>query len=208
MPGLLACITGAYKMPTNTAERVGVVGLPGMGKTIWCQKYAEGYAARHEGILVVDPIESFKINRATIYHVKQRTCGTDEVELLLKTACVDPYNQKIPLKKRYRLLILDECSRYYPHGLPLPEQIGFVNDFNRHMDLSMVWAARRIVQVAVDLPELSHRMIVFSQRGVNDIKRLNDLQSGFGDMVERLKKHEFIELTLDRELIHHKPLNL
>lgn len=193
-------------MPTNTAERVGVVGLPGMGKTVWCEKYAKDYTARGEGVVVVDPIESFTIPRATIYHVHQRTSGTDEVELFLKKSCVDPYNQGIALKKRYRLLILDEASRYYPHGIPLPEQIGFINDFNRHMDLSLVWAARRIVQVAVDLPELSHRLIVFSQRGVNDIKRLNDIQAGFGDMVERLKKHEYVELTLDRELIHHKPL--
>jgi len=197
-------------MPTNTAERVGVVGLPGMGKTVWCQGYAKQYLARREGVLIVDPIESFDIKgpNVTIYRVKERTCGTDEVELLLKKGCVDPYNRGVPLKQRYRLLVLDECSRYYQHGQPLPNQIGFINDFNRHMDLSLVWAARRIVQVAVDLPELSHRMIVFSQRGVNDIKRLNDLQAGFGDMVERLKKHEYVELTLDRELIHHKPLKL
>ena len=193
-------------MPTNTAERIGVVGLPGMGKTVWCQKYAEQYATRHEGILVVDPIESFKINRATIYHVRDRTCGTDEVELLLKKACVDPHRQNIPLKERYRLLVLDECSRYYPHGQTLPEQIGYINDFNRHMDLSLVWVARRIVQVAVDLPELSHRLIVFSQRGINDIKRLNDIQTGLGDQVEKLKKHEYVELTLDREIILNKPL--
>jgi hypothetical protein len=195
-------------MPTNTAERVGVVGLPGMGKTEWCKNYASGFVKKREGVLVVDPIESFKIPGATIYQVKERTCGTNEVELLLKKACVDPYNQKVPLAKRYRLAVLDECSRYYPHGIPLPEQIGFINDFNRHMDLSLVWVARRIVQVAVDLPELSHRLIVYSQRGVNDIKRLNDIQSDFGDMVEKLKKHEYIELTLDRELIHHKPLKL
>lgn len=196
-------------MPTNTAERVGVVGLPGMGKTRWCEKYAEGYTARREGVAIVDPIESFEKSRnVTIFYPEDRTCGTEEVELFLKKSCVDPYNKGVPLKNRYRLLILDECSRYYPHGQPLPNQIGFINDFNRHMDLSLVWAARRIVQVAVDLPELSHRMIVFSQRGVNDIKRLNDLQAGFGDMVERLKKHEYVELTLDRELIHHKPLKL
>lgn len=195
-------------MPTNTAERVGVVGLPGMGKTVWCQDYAKGYTARHEGVLVVDPIESFKIPRATIYHVKERTCGTAEVELLLKKACVDPHRQEIALAKRYRLLILDECSRYYPHGQPLPEQIGYINDFNRHMDLSLVWAARRIVQVNVDLAELTHRMIVFSQKGVNDLKRLNDIQAGFGDMVEKLKKHEYVELNVDRELILHKPLKL
>ena len=195
-------------MPTNTAERVGVVGLPGMGKTEWCKKYARDYIARGEGVLIVDPIESFVIPKATIYQVKERTCGTAEVELLLDKACVTPHKNKIPLNKRYRLLVLDECSRYYPHGLPLPEQIGYINDFNRHMDLSLVWAARRIVQVAVDLPELSHRLIVFSQRGVNDVKRLNDIQGGFGDMVEKLKKHEYVELTLDRELIHHEPLKL
>jgi len=176
-----------------------------MGKTVWCEQYAKTYLKRKESVLVVDPIESFSIP-TTIYHVKERTSGTEEVELLLKKACVDPYNQGKPLKERYRLLILDECSRYYPHGLPLPNQIGFINDFNRHMDLSLVWAARRIVQVAVDLPELSHRLIVFSQRGINDIKRLNDIQAGFGDMVEKLKKHEYVELTFDRELIHNKPL--
>jgi hypothetical protein len=174
----------------------------------WERPFGVKNTARREGVAVVDPIESFNIPQATIYHVQERTRGTEEVELFLKKSCVDPYNQKVPLKKRYRLLILDEASRYYPHGVPLPDQIGFINDFNRHMDLSLVWAARRIVQVAVDLPELSHRLIVFSQRGVNDIKRLNDIQAGFGDMVEKLKKHEYVELTLDRELIHNKPLNL
>lgn len=196
-----------FIMPTNTAERIGVVGLPGMGKTVWCQKYAEEYAARHEGILVVDPIESFKISRATIFHVTNRSSGTDEVELLLKRACVEPHKQKIPLKQRYRLLVLDECSRYYPHSQPLPEQIGYINDFNRHMDLSLVWVARRIVQVNVDLAELSHRLIVFSQKGLNDIKRLNDIQSGMGDLVESLKKYEYVELNADRELSVNKPLN-
>jgi len=193
-------------MPTNTAERIGVVGLPGMGKTVWCEEYAKAYIRRREGVLVVDPIESFTIPKATIYHVKERTCGTEEVERLLKKLCVDPHKSDVPLKKRYRLLILDECSRYYRHGESLPDQIGYINDFNRHMDLSLVWAARRIVQVNVDLAELCHRMIVFSQKGLNDIKRLNDIQAGFGDMVEKLKKHEYVEMTLDRELILHKPL--
>jgi len=193
-------------LPTNTAERVGVVGLPGQGKTVWCQEYAKTYTARGEGVLVVDPIESFKIPRATVFHVQERTCGTNEVETLLKRVLVDPHKQGIALKKRFRLLVLDECSRYYPHGQPLPAQIGYINDFNRHMDLSLVWVARRIVQVNVDLAELCHRLIVFPQKGVNDIKRLNDIQAVFGDAVENLKKHEFIEMTLDRELIKHEPL--
>ena len=193
-------------MPTNTAERITVVGLPGAGKTVWCEKYAEDYIRRREGVLVVDPIKSFKISRTTIFHTKATT-PTDEVEALLKRACIDPFNEKIPLAKRYRLLILDEVSRYYPNGKPLPENIGFINDFNRHMDLSLVSVARRMTQIATDLPELSHRLIIYKQRGINDLKRLEDLAKGLGDACEKLKKHEYLELTAENEIILHKPLD-
>jgi hypothetical protein len=194
-------------MPTNTAERVTVVGLPGMGKTVWCQNYAAEYLARKEGILVVDPIRSFHLPRCTIFHTSSSS-PTAEVELLLKKAVVDPFKKSVPLQQRYRLIVLDEVSRYYPHAMSnnLPENIGYINDFNRHMDCSLVSVSRRITQVAVDLPELSHRLIIYSQKGFNDIQRLNSLQNGLGDQVEKLKKHEFIELTLDRKIILHKPL--
>jgi hypothetical protein len=187
-------------------ERVTVVGLPGMGKTVWCQEYARPYVQERLGVLVVDPIRSLNIRHATIFHT-HKTTPTDEVEMLLKKACVDPYKLGIPLAKRYRLLILDEASRYYPHGQPLPEQIGYINDFNRHMDLTLVSVSRRMTQIATDLPELSHRLIIYTQKGVNDIKRLNDIQTGLGDMVETLKKHEYIELTPDREILVQKPLD-
>lgn len=190
---------------TITLERVTVVGLPGMGKTVWCEKYAGEFTRERLGVLVVDPIRSFHIPRTTIFHTSSTT-PTDEVEALLKKACVDPYKQGIPTKKRYRLLVLDEASRYYPHGQPLPENIGYINDFSRHMDLSLVSVSRRMTQIATDLPELSHRLIVYMQKGINDIKRLNDIQTGFGDQVERLKKYEYLELTLEREIILHKPL--
>jgi hypothetical protein len=197
-------------MPTNTARRITVVGLPGMGKTVWTEIYAQEYIDHREGVLVVDPIRSFK-NRAgvTIFHTTTTT-PTAEVEQLLKTVVVDPYKAHVPLAKRYRLLILDEASRYYPHAMSnnLPEQIGYINDFNRHMDLTLVTVARRMTQLAVDFPELSHRLIIYMQKGLNDIRRLNNIQAGLGDAVEKLKKHEYIELDENREIIHHNPLQI
>jgi hypothetical protein len=180
-------------------KRYAIIGLQGSGKTENARSLAAEYIARGEGVLVFDPLHEFNVAGCSHYYPKNRQSPTVECEKLIEKALIAPYRNGVPLKKRYRLFVIDEASRVYPHGIPLPDQMGMINDTLRHYQLSLVTISRRAVQQHVDFLELAHELRIYLQTGVNDVKRLDDLKMGLGDMVQDLEKYYWVQYEVGKQ---------
>jgi len=176
------------------SERVVVVGLPGSGKTYWSKAYVAAWQKANpgKGALIIDVMNEYT-GEGSIYRPENRTEPRDEIEGLVQTALIDPYIDK--KKKRYHLVLFDEASRYIFPRVSLGPQFGYLNDFSRHMDLTMICVARRFSQVHTDISELAHKLVIFSQTGKNDLERLSQIAEGLDDAVRGLSGHEHIEYS-------------
>lgn len=172
-------------------ERIVVVGLPGAGKTTWTKEYIRSWCAHYgSGALIVDVLAEYS-GPGTIYRPQNRTEPRREIEMLINEALIKPYQEKA--RKRYRLVVFDEASRYIFPRMPLGSYFGYLNDFSRHMDLSMLVVARRFSQIHTDISELAHRLVLFKQTGLNDLKRLSEMAAGLDDEMNAVSGHSHIE---------------
>jgi len=172
-------------------ERIVVVGIPGAGKTTWVKRYIDAWIKKHGyRVLIVDVLGEYD-TPGTIYRPVNRTEPREEIELLVENALINPYLRKD--KKLYGLVVFDEGSRYILPRTTLGAYFGYINDFSRHMDLSMIVVARRYSQIHTDMAELAHRHVIFRQTGVNDLRRLAELKHDLDTEVLKLRGHEHVE---------------
>ncbi|MAF36578.1 hypothetical protein CL622_05680 [archaeon] len=117
----------------------------------------------------------------------------------------------IQANKRYRMLIIDEANRYAkPKPNPLPQAIADMNDWARHpqYNLSVGYVARRPTQLNTDLTEIADYLFIFQLGGKNDIKYLNDLRSGLGDVVQNLPPFHFVVVDQSRNWEVMRPVDI
>jgi hypothetical protein len=190
-----------------TSERRVIIGLPGSGKTEWCKNHAKESISAGESVLIVDPLHDVAVPGATSYYPRDRIKPVAEVNALIRKGLIEPYEKGLPPNKRYRLAVFDECSRYFIHAVPLSPEAGYLNDFARHMDLSVDCVARRITQMHTDLSELAHEHIIFKQAGINDLRRLDELKAGLSSAVDGLTKYEYVVYHAESgEIEIHQPI--
>lgn len=192
-------------------ERVTIIGLQGSGKTVQANELVyEIHARTTRKVLVVDIMDEYKFppNVATVFRIKNKSQPTAELETLIKTLIIEPWKNKVAKSKRYAALLIDETPQFWPHGKPLPPHAALLNHTMRHMDCGLVCMGRRIVQMNVDIAELSHRLIIYRQTGKNDLKRLEDMKEGLGDAVRDLQKYHYVELDEDRNFRTRPPVKL
>lgn len=177
--------------------RTTIVGIAGSGKTTYLKSRIGNKS------IVFDPLREFK--KGFIFHPHNRVDPKEEYEKILYQEIIKPYEREG--KQPYEDLIIDECNRPYPNKIPLPPMMAYINDFNRHLKLNVFIVARRLSQLNTDLVELSHKVIIFKQTGINDIKRANDIIEGAGDQLRTLKKYHYIEIYEGQYSIN-EPINL
>ena len=101
---------------------------------------------------------------------------------------------------------IDECNRYCPNRKPLPDQVGVLNDFNRHYRIATGYIARRPTQLNTDLIELSHYLVFFRLMGKNDYRYMEDIADGLGDAVRALPKFHYVLVDEARDYQVCKPV--
>lgn len=96
-------------------------------------------------------------------------------------------------KTKYSLFMIDECNRFAPSKpAPLFSDLADLNDQNRHYHLSVGYVARRPTQLNQDLTELANYLFFYSLSGKNDIKYLEDIATGLGNVVANLHPFHFV----------------
>ena len=182
-------------------ERVTIIGLQGSGKTVHAKDLVNDIHERTKRrVLVVDIMDEYKFpqNLATVFRIKNKSHPEAELETLLKTLIIDPWKTGVAKSKRYAAVLIDETPQFWPHGKPLPPHAALLNHTMRHMDCGLICMGRRIVQMNVDMAELSHRLIIYRQTGKNDLKRLEDMKEGLSEAVKNLEKYHYVEVDEER----------
>jgi len=166
-------------------RRFALLGLQGSGKTVNAKWILRHYP-RH---LVYDPLKEYVgFNR---YLPTYREYSLEAI------AEINAAIQRFIFEKEGKLdlFVIDEANRYCPTRRPLPETIGQINDFNRHMNLGFGVIARRPVQLHTDLIELAHDLFIYRLKGKNDIAYLNELSDGLGEAVLSLQPYHFVHVN-------------
>jgi len=160
-------------------KRFCIFGLQGSGKT-----YLAKYILRQFGDAgwVIDVLNEY--NGFNRYVMQDRTfMGISELDMAIEH-----------ILKHYKpkLLIIDEANRYCRNKQPLPETVSYLNDFHRHMNLSIGFISRRPTQLNTDLVELAHYLFIFKLVGKNDLIYLDMLYPNLSQIVFELEQYNFV----------------
>lgn len=189
--------------------RKTIVGLQGSGKTQLAKKMIREKTTKKQKVLVVDILGEYNekgLGNVDIYIPNNSINPISEVSELVNNYIITPFKEQ--KTQPYRLVVFDEASRYLNTKLSMPDEIGYINDFARHLNIDVITIARRFTQLNTDLVELSHNLYIFNQSGLNDIKRLNELAIGLGDSVLDLKPYHYIEVNQHRKYFLRNPIRL
>lgn len=104
------------------------------------------------------------------------------------------------------LLVAEEVSRLAPNRGGAPDELYDLVDLNRHYATGFLGVARRPAQVDTNLVELADNILVFTVRGKNDVKRLNEEAPGSGDAAADLEPYHFLRIQGDRSYSVHSPV--
>ncbi len=159
---------------------VCIFGLRGSGKSTLADYIALPY---HELALFYDVLHEVPANSTYFSYQPRDRYSISELENVIT---------RVINAKRYSLFIIDEANRFArPKPAPLPKKIAELNDECRHIGLTVIYIARRPTQLNQDLTELADYLMIFQLSGKNDVKYLNDLSTGLGDKISKLKPYTF-----------------
>ena len=167
-------------------EQFVIFGLKGSGKS-WLTKHILDHTQRH---IIYDPLNEHVGYRR---YVPTDRHSIPELSRFLQQVVIPNANGRTPRGHNPPdLCIIDEANRYMRNGVPLPPGVDDLTDFSRHMHVSVGYVCRRPVQFNTDIVELAETRFFFHLDGKNDIRYMNDLRGGLGDLVKGLKPHEFV----------------
>ena len=194
---------------STSSIRKTIVGLQGSGKTELAKRFIKQKTSSGKKVLIIDVLNEYnikKIGSVDIYIPNNSIYPIAEVDTVIQNYVLNPYFETG--KQPYSLIVFDEGSRYFQNKVPLPQSMGYINDMARHLKLDVLVIARRFTQLNTDLVELSHKLYIFNQTGINDIKRLNELSIGLGDTVLNLPIYHYVEVDQWRKYKIMPPIKL
>ena len=172
-----------------------IFGLRGTGKSTLLN-----YVANHFGnkALVYDTLHEVpKEAKYNVYKPINRY-NAGELELVTKSVIES---------KQYHFFAIDEANRFcLPKPNPLPPFIADLNDQCRHYQITVFYLARRPTQLNQDLTELADYLFIFHLKGKNDIRYLEDLSLGLGDVVLSLSPFNFVLVMPNRSFKAYSPI--
>lgn len=169
-------------------------GLRGSGKSTLANHIAERFRSK---ALVYDTLSEAPDNAPyDVYQPKIRNSVT-ELEAVISRIKASSY----------RLFMIDEANRFAPSKpAPLPPELADLNDQCRHYGLTVGYIARRPCQLNQDLTELAEYLFIYHLAGTRDIKYLDEISGGLGDVVLNLSDFQFVLVMPDRSFSVQPPV--
>ena len=185
-------------MEINLKNKItSIFGLNGSGKTY----FTINAILKNYRCLVHDPLKQYPSDKCDVFLPKINYPGIAHENELFLEKFVKPKSGK------YDLLIYEEASRTFPSQKPImPAMRSFLDTYRHYNELGLVFICRRPAQIFTDIPELSHHIFSFGNKGLNDIKRLNAESSGLGDIVKDLANYEYVIVNQDRTFTRMPPI--
>ena len=167
-------------------EQFVIFGLKGSGKS-WLTKHILDHTQNH---IIYDPLNEHVGYRR---YVPTDRHSIPELSRFLEQVVIPNANGRTPRGPNPRTCAslmrpTDICGM----GVPLPPGVDDLVDFSRHMHVAVGYVCRRPVQFNTDIVELAETRCFFHLDGKNDIRYMNDLRGGLGDLVKGLRPHEFV----------------
>lgn len=170
-------------------------GSKGGGKSYFNSKMLERASGKS---VIFDPMDEYPDADNIIRVVPDNTRGEGGVKELQKAIEFIKYNSD-----DIAYFIVDEISRFHKKRGILDDTLGELVDLNRHMDIGIGFIARRPTQVHTDLREMADYLFLFTLRGTNDLKMLDNISSGLqqkmNTMNEAHEDHSFITVYPSRK---------
>lgn len=180
-----------------TAKGFCVFGLRGAGKSVLIRSIASGIAGH---CLYYDTMHECSVDTPFDFYQPKSRYSDDELQKVVKW---------VMQKRHYKALLIDEANRFCPtKPAPLPQAVADLNDMQRHYGLTVGYIARRPVQLHQDLTELAAYIFCYTLHGKNDLKFLDNLKKGLGDVVSSLPPFHFVAVDQNRNVTVHSPVNL
>lgn len=104
------------------------------------------------------------------------------------------------------LFVLEEATRVAPNRGGAGDALMDLVDLARHYATGIVAVCRRPAKLDTTLVEMADNIIVFSVRGPNDRKRLNNEAPGAGDAAASLDQYHYLRIHPDRSFTVHSPV--
>ncbi len=190
--------------------RLVILGLQGSGKTYLTKtRFIPDYGDEY---IVFDPN-----NEYVGYHrYVPRFLGNDarlkEEMALFVRRVVLPNTQSIedlergrkPKPKRLKAVIFDESDLIAPSKSNIPATLRDLVVRSRHLQLDLIFVARRPTDLSAYLMDTSDYLVVYKQVGYNALKTMRALKIDSDKEIKELdyNKHEF--LLFDRERSYRK----
>lgn len=184
---------------------ISIFGLHETGKTHMAKHIAENYSTA-----VFDVLGEYDETKYDIWEVQND--GYPEVQQEFDSFLEFLRNQKAQDNGDWDMLICDEASTVHPNKKSMPSTMNNFLNYYRHpveekgWDMGGIFLARRPARVNTNIVELSRYLFIFRVTGKNDVKYLNSISSGLGDMAKDLEGHEFILVNPNRTYKKMNPI--
>ena len=166
-------------------KSIGVFGNHECGKSYFLKKLAQSYDT-----VVFDPLKEYDPQSHDVYRPEKTT--QDFLEDSCDSFVGDIKDTKQAGQAQWELLILSEVSSYISDNHYGGNINQFLNYYRHDLeeqgwDIGFAYDARRPAKVSADLREVTKYFAIFGGiKGANDIKALNQMNSGLGDAVKEL----------------------
>ena len=166
-------------------KSIGVFGNHECGKSHFLKKVAQSYDT-----VVFDPLKEYDPQAHDVFRPER----TDQefLENSIDSFIGDIKDTKKAGQASWELFIMSEVSSYIPNNSYGGNVNQFLNYYRHSLeeqgwDIGFAYDARRPAKVSADLREITKYFAIFGGiKGANDIKLLNNMNSGLGDAVKEL----------------------
>jgi len=182
-------------MDELVGKRFCIFGLPGSGKS-YLASYILSKYPRHMVYDIMNEFDGYNRYTPELAYFPDNLPEFDK----FYTDWLRPNMGSIDM------FVIDEANRLAPSQRKLSSGLLELNDQNRHLDVAFGTIARRPSQLNTDFVELAHLLFIFRLQGKNDVKYLNDVVDGLGDVVKTLNHHRFCVVREDRSYFISSPV--